>query len=514
MSHGQQAATGPEVATASGRVRGAWRYHVSADATVSTHAVFRGIPFAAPPVGPLRFAAPAPPAPWEGTRDAVAYGPTAQRMTPYAFPRIPEPSVPGDDILTVNVTTPDPAVGANLPVLVWIHGGGFEGGSPASPWYEGGAFARDGVVVVTLAYRLAFEGFGWIDGGVNNRAVRDWLAGLEWVQENVSAFGGDPARVTIGGQSAGGAAALRLLTMPVARSLFSGVLAISPPDASITVEQAREASGRVARAVGAPQPSLAAFEAVDHDALWEAREASSPPPQSADDILTGGTLMLAPVIDGDLIPDTAAQALVDGVGSDKTLFMGSTAHEFRHLVGEVRSAVGDGPAQEVLERNGLPAELAAELVAREGGRGAAWVLGMAISDAIFRAPVAGLASLRASATAPTWVYDFRWESRSPSIDGAAHCVDVPFGFDILGGAGVDQLTGRAPQSLADAVHADWLSLVTDGKIDAPPHRDGYATIVYGDDGRRIVTPGYRIERKLWEVIHGRVPPPEPTIAVR
>jgi para-nitrobenzyl esterase len=300
----------------------------------------------------------------------------------------------------------------------------------------------------------------------------------------------------------------------VAQPLFSGVLAISPPDASISVEQAREASARVAHAAGAADASLAAFEAVDHDTLWAARGAASPPPQSPDDILAGGEIMLAPVIDGDLIPQTAAQALADGVGADKPLFMGSTAHEFRHLVDAVRPAVGDGPAQEVLERNGLPADLAAELVDREGGRGAAWVLGMAASDAIFRAPVAGLASLRAAATAPTWTYDFRWESRSPSIDGAAHCVDVPFGFDILGAAGVDHLTGRAPQPLADAVHGDWLSMVVQGAVDASPHRNSHATVVYGDDGSRGVAPGYRIERRLWEALRGRVPPPDPTIAVR
>ncbi|MCB2412610.1 carboxylesterase family protein [Demequina sp. TTPB684] len=494
----QQEWAEPEAVTTSGRVRGAWRHHVSADATVSRHAVFRGIPFAAAPVGPLRFAAPVPPSAWEGTREAVAYGPTAQRMTPYAFPRIPEPSIPGDDILTVNVTTPDPSASAGLPVLVWIHGGGFEAGSPASPWYEGGAFARDGVVVVTLAYRLAFEGFGWIDGGVNNRAVRDWLAGLEWVQRNIAAFGGDPAKVTIAGQSAGGAAVLRLLTMPAAQPFFAGVIAVSPPDASVTVEQAREASAKVARAVGAPDTSEQSFAAVDHDSLWDARGAATVDPESPDSMLTGGALMLAPVIDGELIPQTAAEALATGVGEDKPVFLGATAHEFRYLADQIRPAVGDGPAKGLLERNGLPPALAADLVAREGGRGAAWVLGMAISDALFRAPVAGVAGARASAPAPTWVYDFRWESRSPSIDGAAHCVDVPFGFDILGAAGVDHLTGRAPQALADAVHGDWLSIVTNGRIDAPPHSEGDATVVYGDDGARTVAPGYRLERRLWD----------------
>ena len=117
--------------------------------------------------------------------------------------------------------TPDLGA-ASLPVLVWIHGGGFTGGCNASPWYRGGPFARDGVVLVSINYRLGAEGFLEIPGAPANRAVRDWVRALEWVRENIAAFGGDPARVTIGGQSAGGAACATLLGVPAARDLFRG----------------------------------------------------------------------------------------------------------------------------------------------------------------------------------------------------------------------------------------------------------------------------------------------------
>src|SRR6266498_1872982 len=130
----------PIVTTTAGRVRG-----FVDDGALS----FLGVPFAAPPFGPHRLLAPAAPEPWEGVRDALAYGPTSQQPDDEIVGGIPEPSIPGEDILTVNVFTPDVGA-AGLPVLVWIHGGGFFAGSPASPWYRGTRFARDGVIVVSV----------------------------------------------------------------------------------------------------------------------------------------------------------------------------------------------------------------------------------------------------------------------------------------------------------------------------------------------------------------------------
>src|SRR6188474_3814680 len=157
----------PVVTTASGSVEGVWRAARWPDGTETRYATFRGIPFAQAPVGDARFDAPRPVPAWDGVRAAHDFGPTPQLYSPFSPPRIPEPSIPGDDSLTVNVTTPAPDEHAGLPVLVWIHGGGFIGGSPASPWYVGEAFARDRVVTVTASYRLGFEGFGWVEGAVN-----------------------------------------------------------------------------------------------------------------------------------------------------------------------------------------------------------------------------------------------------------------------------------------------------------------------------------------------------------
>src|SRR6187402_2158224 len=169
----------PVVTIAPGRVRGFWRGTPGAP---GASAAFLGIPFAQAPVGDLRFAAPVAPEPWDDIRDAVEYGATAQRGDP-GITLIPEPSVPGESTLNVNVFTPVPGesddlhTGASrpldpaaslLPVLVYIHGGGYTAGSPASPWYDGRAFNRDGVVTVTISYRLGFDGFGHIQGAPSN----------------------------------------------------------------------------------------------------------------------------------------------------------------------------------------------------------------------------------------------------------------------------------------------------------------------------------------------------------
>jgi len=483
---------------ASGMVEGDWRATQWPDGEVTEHATFRGIPYAQAPVGAARFDAPRAVEPWEGVRMAHEFGATPQLYSPYTPPRIPEPSIPGDDTLSVNVTTPAPEPGAGLPVLVWIHGGGFIAGSAASPWYVGEAFARDGVVTVTASYRLGFEGFGWVDGAVNNRGVRDWIAALEWVRENIASFGGDPERVTIAGQSAGGAAVMRLLTMPSAQHLFRAVLAISPGDTSLSVPRARRAAGRVAAAVGATAHLESVAETSPRD-LFEARDSWRPPP--ADRlarlaIRSFRPMLPSPVIDGDLIPDSVDAALVSGVGADKALYIGATAHEFNESVLPFAPLLLSQAPGRVLERSGVPAPLVSRYLEAAGNK-TAWALGQVVSDATFRSHVASWALLRAGATAPTWVYDFRWESLAPGVHGAAHCVDVPFGFDCLGADGVAEAAGDSPpQVLADAVHGDWLAVITGEGIATADHRDRFATIVYDADGKSERLQGYALEREL------------------
>lgn len=243
-----------EVQIRAGRVRGLWR---------RASAAFLGIPFAAAPTGERRFLAPSPAQPWDGVRDATCYGPTPQRRSFTDTTTIPEQSISGDSTLNVNVFTPAPGdLRAKLPVLVWIHGGGYLAGSPASPWYDGRSFNRDGIITVTISYRLGFDGFGWIEDAPLNRAILDQISALEWVQENIGQFGGDPARVTIAGQSAGGGSVLTLLSAPAARNLFHGAISHSGTLSRMRPQGAREITSRMGAAVGITRLDLSAWRAV------------------------------------------------------------------------------------------------------------------------------------------------------------------------------------------------------------------------------------------------------------
>lgn len=202
------------VATSAGKLRGR---------TVNGIGTFLGVPYAAAPVGPAAYAAPQPAPSWSGVRDALVNAPTpAQSPYPPPFDALLDnPIELGDEVLAVNIWTPDLSSQTKLPVLVWIPGGAFLRGSNAVPGYHGAPFARDGVVMVTVNYRLGAPGFAVLPDAPANRGLLDQIAALEWVRDNIAAFGGDPDQVTICGESAGAMSVLSLLTSPAATGLFT-----------------------------------------------------------------------------------------------------------------------------------------------------------------------------------------------------------------------------------------------------------------------------------------------------
>ncbi|GAA2449477.1 carboxylesterase/lipase family protein [Agromyces soli] len=485
-SSGEREPDGPaefvEVDTLAGRVRGRWRPTVrrAGDASggggAERSAAFLGIPFAEPPVGELRFAAPVPKSPWTGTLDALEFAPTAQRGDP-GVTLIPEPSVPGESTLNVNVFTPSPTApasgGSGLPVLVWIHGGGYFAGSPASPWYDGRSFNRDGVVTVTISYRLGFDGFGWIADAPSNRGVRDWLLALEWVQRNIAAFGGDPGRVTIAGQSAGGGAVLTLLGMPAAQHLFHGVYALSAALADVAPARS-EAFGRALAAEAGAEPTRAGFGGLPEERVLELqKQATELGPDTLGSIIDEG-LPLGPTIDGELIERPTLESLAAGVGRGIPLVLGATDDEFTMAFAEAEKKLRWVPKSLLLKKLGMPkdrlkpylranADVAAKGTARIGGR--------FLSDRMFRTAAlrvveareagAASASAGADASAGTWLYRFSWPSGAFGF--AEHCLDVPFFFDCLDGPAMEPLAGpNPPQALADELHTAAVAFIGTG----------------------------------------------------
>src|SRR5215475_13316551 len=249
--------------TPQGRVRGKMRDGVAA---------FRGIPYAAPPFGASRLGPPLPATPWHGIRDALSFGPTAPQP-PYRPPFdqiLHNPVLPGDDYLNLNIWTPEPG-STRLPVMVWIHGGAFTNGSGAVPTYDGAAFARDGVVCVTINYRLGVEGFAQIAGAPPNRGLLDQIAALEWVHDSISGLGGDPDNVTIFGESAGGMSVASLLSMPKAEGLFRRAIAQSGAGHHvISAETAGKVSAMLAARLGLPA-TREALAALPPERLVEAQ---------------------------------------------------------------------------------------------------------------------------------------------------------------------------------------------------------------------------------------------------
>ncbi|HEY5882700.1 MAG TPA: carboxylesterase family protein, partial [Nakamurella sp.] len=308
--------TSPVVRTRKGAVRGRWDGQVG---------VFRGIPFADPPEGPRRFQAPRPAEPWDGVREVDVFGPPPPQTSPGPPPATEPPASTRHDPadwLTLNIWTPDPGA-AGLPVMVWIYGGAYRFGSSADPGFDGAVLARAGVVVVTANHRVGVEGYAELGGAPPNRALLDQMAALRWVQEEIRTFGGDPARVTVFGESAGAGAIAALMVMPLARDLFSRAITHSVPDTYFSPDLARAISAELLEPIGL-RPTVTALVNVSPERLLEAMAQLD---RRMPSINRRGPF--APVVDGEMLPTDPWTGLAAGAAHDVPLLVGHNRDEWR-----------------------------------------------------------------------------------------------------------------------------------------------------------------------------------------
>ncbi|MCX5380738.1 carboxylesterase/lipase family protein [Streptomyces sp. NBC_00091] len=439
----------PRAAAGHGTVEGRWE---------GGTAVFRGIPYAAPPVGDRRFAAPRPPAAWDGVRDAGAFGPTAPKVPyPQTFAALlADPEVPGEDCLNLNVWTPDPAPAAGLPVMVWFHGGAHTRGSSAVPVYDGSAFARDGVVLVSVNFRLGVLGYGLFPDAPANRGLLDQIAALEWVRDNIAAFGGDPARVTVFGESAGAISVGALLAAPRAAGLFARAVLQSGAPEALPRDGVRTMVRRMAALLKVPATARA-FAAAGLPALLAAQAAAA---RRSSPVLGGPAFGL--VTDPGTLP---ADPLEAAAASQVPLLLGWTAQEHRLWLaptGGARLLDRLGPAAVALARlrSGKDRAAVRALRAALPQAGPADLAGHLITDRLLRDPLRRLAGARRGA--PSHLYEFRWPSGVPGL-GACHALELGFVFDTLGVPESSWLAGPdAPQALADEMHGAWVRFAVSG----------------------------------------------------
>src|SRR6266566_410911 len=488
------------VRTQLGAVRGA---------TIEGIAVFKGIPYAASPFGARRFQPPQPVEAWNGVRDALTYGATVAKP-PYFPPfdvLLPEPAIAGEDCLNLNIWTPDPGK-AGLPVMVWIHGGAFSNGSGAIPQYDGSRFARDGVVCVTINYRLGADGFLYLSDGIPNLGLLDQVAALAWVQENISAFGGDPNNVTIFGESAGGMSASTLLSMPRAKGLFRRVIAQSGAGHHvISPATAKRVGQYLAEKLGV-EPTRETIAAVPIDRLLQAQVELSadvfelPDPERWGEV-AANLMPFEPVIDGDVLPARPIDSIVAGAGAGVDIMVGTNTDEQRLFM--VPNGVINFIKMDILAGTvaayGLPvAEALATYRATRSDASPGDLLAAIVTDWFYRIPAIRLAEAHTKGNGATYMYEFAW--RSPGFDGqlgACHALEIPFVFDTLDKEGYEAFMGDgAPQQLADAMHAAWVAFATSGDPGWPQFDLNRRATMRFDTKQELVEDPRSAERLLWE----------------
>jgi para-nitrobenzyl esterase len=488
---------------------------------------FKGIPFAAPPVGERRWRAPEKPASWTGVRDARRFGPVAHqnRVQLSALSAMVIDGEQSEDCLTLNVWTPA-LDGKRRPVMVWIHGGGFTIGASSQALYDGSILARRGdIVLVTVNYRLGPLGFirlADVTGGKipasGNEGMLDQVAALEWVRDNIADFGGDPGNVTIFGESAGGMSVGTLLAMPSARGLFHKAIPQSGAcHTGAPVARANRTAERVLSKLGVNSGDTAAIRALTPAQLLTGTmlaDGKTPDPELG--------MAYQPVIDGTHVPRAAIEMVADGSASGVAVMVGSTLEEWKLF------SLMD-PSLQKLDRAGLGARMSRRLTAEAADividsyakaraqRGESVTpadLFTAIeTDRVFRIPGVRLAQVQPRHDARVYSYLFTWPSPAMGgVLGSCHALELGFVFGTNHIPGMSSFAGTGPaaEKLATQMQDAWLAFAGSGdpSSESTGKWDRYdeahrSTMVFGANTELEDAPRDE-ERRAWEGVPDKI----------
>lgn len=484
-----------EVDIESGRLRGVRQQGVLR---------FDGIPYAAPPLGDLRFRPPQPARPWPGVRDAV--------HAPPGPPQLPGPTLGSRPVgrtseacLHINVVTPD--LSGRRPVMVWIYGGGFVNGAAADPIHRGERLAARGdVVLVTFDYRLGALGFLHTED-CSNAGLLDQLAALNWLKRNIQAFGGDPERVTLFGESAGAMCLLTLMGVPAADDLFhSGIVQSGAASWIADATAAERTRSAFAKAVGSSD--VEAWRGLSVAQILAAQQQVESRIRA-----TTGRGAFRPLLDGQLVMADGLAAQERGVNRSRPLLLGSNADEQRLFLAMRRKmdrTTASARLARALATHATDPVRAAEALLDGYARHApdatvVECLAAAETELHYRRPLLELADVRTATGAPTWNYLFTW--RSPALNGrlgACHALEIPFVFGTLDAPGMARFAGSGDQArtLSDHMIDVWAAFARDGEPTGPVPdwqrwnaRDRWAWIA--DAPAHVERDPRGWERRLW-----------------